>query len=109
MIYCHEVGSRCLTKLNKNRNKCGLFANVNRPTRTVISLRKKPSCIYIYIYNFSYLKTCCLLFGLHIAVCYVDLLKVQCNVSFGCLCIIAPNDRMVSKELHRIRKGALVA
>ena len=85
-----RVGSICLTLLNKNRNKCGLFANVNRATRIVISLRKKPSCthththththIYIYIYHFYYLKTCGLLFGFHIVIWLFDLLTV--NLTF---------------------------
>jgi len=56
-----RIGIICLTLLNKNRNKCGLFAKVNRATRIVISLRKKPSCvcilcIYIYIYIYIYIS-----------------------------------------------------
>jgi hypothetical protein len=49
VIYCHDVRSKCLTLFSKNRNKCALFANVNRATQIVISLRKRPSCVRIYI------------------------------------------------------------
>jgi hypothetical protein len=56
VIYCHEVRSKRLTLFSKNRNKCALFANVNRATRIVISLRKRPSCVYIYIYIYHLFK-----------------------------------------------------